>query len=679
MESTEKILDYFTRVLSLTNMMKGCGETISDKMIVEKIMRTLTPRFDYIVVAIEESKDMETMLVEEIQGSLEAHEQRLNERGGNEKNMTQVLQTQVLNNKGGDKGKNWKNNGKGKYSKGGGADGSHYKQNHHNSDHDHGESSKKRGDGGSKGRDGNHKNHEGTKKFDRRKIQCYNCQKWGHFQDECKFPSKDRRSRDDDEAPLAQDDSDSDSGSVLLMTTADADPPMTSDSWYLDIRCSNHMTCRKEWLTNLDPRKRSKVRFADFRTVAAKGIGTVAIKRRDGQVALIQDVLYVPGMKCNLLSLGQLVEKGFTVLMKDACLKMFDANQKLMMKAPLSSNRTFQVDIQTVEVHCLVAVTREENWLWHSRFGHLNFRSLSQLEAKQMVKGLPKIIVPEKLCEGCLVAKQSRNSFNSYLPMRAADLLGVIHSYVCGSFEVPSLGGNKYFMSFIDEFSRMMWLYLIKTKGEAFEIFQQFKVMAEKQSGKFIKVLRTDGGREYVSNVFEEFCIKHGIQHEVTAPYTLQHNGLAERRNRTVLNMVRSMLKEKRLPHSFWGEAATTSIYILNRCPTKRLKDQVPEEVWLGKKPTVKHLRIFGSLSYIHIPDEKRRKLGDKSEAMILVGYHPTGAYRFYSPLTKKISISRDALINEKESWDWKSNSNSCSSSTVITLLEDIKVMETQM
>lgn len=203
--------------------------------------------------------------------------------------------------------------------------------------------------------------------------------------------------------------------------------------------------------------------------------------------------------------------------------------------------------------------------------------------------------------------------------------------------------------------------------------------MAEKQSGKFIKVLRTDGGREYVSNVFEEFCIKHGIQHEVTAPYTLQHNGLAERRNRTVLNMVKSMLKEKRLPHSFWGEAATTSIYILNRCPTKRLKDQVPEEVWLGKKPTVKHLRIFGSLSYIHIPDEKRRKLGDKSEAMILVGYHPTGAYRLYSPLTKKISINRGALINEKESWDWKSNSNSCSSSTVITLLEDIKVMETQM
>lgn len=216
-------------------------------------------------------------------------------------------------------------------------------------------------------------------------------------------------------------------------------------------------------------------------------------------------------MKCNLLSLGQLVEKGFTVLMKDDCLKMFDSDKNLLMKAPLASNRTFQVDIRAAEVHCIAVTTSNDNWLWHSRFGHLNFRSLSQLESKQMVKGLPKISVPDMVCEGYLVAKHSRNSFSSHVPLRSNDLLGVVHSDVCGPFEVPSLGGNKYFVSFIDEFSKMMWLYLIRTKGEVFEIFQKFKSMAEKQSDRFLKILRTDGGGEFVSKEFDVFCVKHGI------------------------------------------------------------------------------------------------------------------------------------------------------------------------
>lgn len=229
--------------------------------------------------------------------------------------------------------------------------------------------------------------------------------KYGHFADECKAGSKGQRRRDSDEANLAQENSGSDSNPVLLMTTSDFDPPTGSDSWYLDTGCSNHMTCRKEWLTNLDSSKRSKIRFADFSTVTSEGMGIVAIRRKDGHLALIQDVLYVPSMKCNLLSVGQLVEKGFSVLMKEGCLKMFDSNQKLMLRAPLSNNITFKIDIKGAEVHCLASTMSDENWLWHLRFGHLNFRSLSDLESKQMVNGLPKITIPEKVCEGCIVAK----------------------------------------------------------------------------------------------------------------------------------------------------------------------------------------------------------------------------------------------------------------------------------
>lgn len=163
---------------------------------------------------------------------------------------------------------------------------------------------------------------------------------------------------------------------------------------------------------------------------------------------------------------------------------------------------------------------QEESWLWHCRYGHLNFKSLNLLRSKDMVKGIPVIKTPGKVCENCLVSKQPRNSFSSHVPLRAKNLLGVVHSDVCGPFEVPSLGGNKYFVSFVDEFSRMMWIYLIQAKGEVFTVFKRFKLMAEKQAEKEIKILRTDGGGEYTSKEFHDFCEENGIVHEIIAPYT---------------------------------------------------------------------------------------------------------------------------------------------------------------
>ena len=199
----------------------------------------------------------------------------------------------------------------------------------------------------------------------------------------------------------------------------------------------------------------------------------------------------------------------------------------------------------------------------------------------------------------------------------------------------------------------MIWLFTIKLKSEALSVFKNLKILIEKESEKSIKILRTDGGGEYTSKDFEDFCKSEDIVHEVTPPYTPQHNGLAERRNRTLLNMARSMIKQKSLPHKFWGEAVTTAAYILNKCPTKKLK-MVPEEAWCGRKPSVKHLRVFGSLCYKHVPDARRTKLEDKSEIMILIGYHPTGAYKLLDPMTNKVHISRDVIVNEAEQWKWE-------------------------
>ena len=191
---------------------------------------------------------------------------------------------------------------------------------------------------------------------------------------------------------------------------------------------------------------------------------------------------------------------------------------------------------------------------------------------------------------------------------------------------------------------------MIKRKHEVLDVFKKFKCLVEKQSGKMIKVLRTDGGGEYVSKEFKEFCESEGLIHEVTPPYTPQHNGTAERRNRTLLNMVRCMLKSKNLPCFLWGEAVSTAAYILNRSPTKRLIDTSPEEAWTGAKPSVTHLRIFGSICYKHVPDQLRRKLDDKGMPHILIGYHSTGGYKLYNPESGQVSISRDVICDETRS-----------------------------
>ena len=153
----------------------------------------------------------------------------------------------------------------------------------------------------------------------------------------------------------------------------------------------------------------------------------------------------------------------------------------------------------------------------------------------------------------------------------------------------------------------------------------------ENQSGHRIKILRINRGGEYVSNEFLNFCKTHGIQKHLTAWYTPQQNGITERKNRTIMEMARSMLVAKHLSNEYWGEAITTAIYIMNRCSTKSVKNKVPQEAWTGMNHSVSHLKVFCWVAYAHVPDELRRKLDKKAQKCIFVGYSKdTKAYKLY-------------------------------------------------
>nr|KYP39875.1 Retrovirus-related Pol polyprotein from transposon TNT 1-94 [Cajanus cajan] len=256
------------------------------------------------------------------------------------------------------------------------------------------------------------------------------------------------------------------------------------------------------------------------------------------------------------------------------------------------------------------------------------------LSRKEYVSGLPVINILEGICETCEIGKKHRESFPTGKSWRARKPLEIVHSDLC-MVEIPTHGGSRYFITFIDDFSRKAWVYFLKQKSEACDAFKSFKAFVEKQSGCKIKALRTDRGQKYLAcaNFFDH----HGIQHQMKTRYTPQQNGIAERKNRTIMDMVRCLLKAKQMPREFWAEAVSTAVYILIRCPTKSVCDKTPEEAWSGRRPSIQHRRIFGCITYAHVPNQLRKKLDDKGEKCIFIGYSTNSkAYKLYNPVTKK-------------------------------------------
>ncbi|KAF2297197.1 hypothetical protein GH714_019277 [Hevea brasiliensis] len=170
--------------------------------------------------------------------------------------------------------------------------------------------------------------------------------------------------------------------------------------------------------------------------------------------------------------------------------------------------------------------------------------------------------------------------------------------------------------------------------------------------GSSIRVLRTNRGGEYNSHEFADFCKEHGIKRQLTVAYTLQQNGMCERKNRTILSMVRSLLTRSKVPKKFWPEAINWSFPILNKSPTLAVQNMTPEEAWSDRRPDVCHFRIFECIVYPYVPDEKRRKLDDKGEKCIFLSVSDySKAYKMYNPNTKKIAISRDVICDEASTW----------------------------
>ncbi|CAL2244935.1 unnamed protein product [Prunus armeniaca] len=416
------------------------------------------------------------------------------------------------------------------------------------------------------------------------------------------------------------------------------------------------MTGDEGLLVNIQRNLSSKVKMGTGEVVPVAGKGTLVIKTKLGK-RHIHEVMLVPGLEENLLSVGQMMEHGYHLVFGGNVVSVYDNQslENLIVKVQMTNNRCFPLTMMPASELVLKASVTHCLQTWHKRLGHLNERSIKLLENQGMVHGLPHLEQKSVVCNGCMLGKQHRDSFPLESTWRASNPLELVHTDICGPLKIESLSGNRYFLLFTDDFTRMSWVYFIRNKSSALECFRKFKAMTELQSGYKIKGLRSDRGGEFLPGEFNKFCEESGIQRQLTMAYSPQQNGVAERKNRTVVEMAKSMLHEKGVPYEFWAEAVNTAVYLLNRCPTKALNKITPFEAYTGRKPGIAHLKIFGSPCHVLIPSALRHKLEENSHKCIFVGYGLCEkGYRLFDPSTRKIILSRDVQFDENGLWKWE-------------------------
>ena len=285
----------------------------------------------------------------------------------------------------------------------------------------------------------------------------------------------------------------------------------------------------------------------------------------------------------------------------------------------------------------------EMSRLWHMRFGHAGEKSLQTLAMQGLLKGAKTCKLD--FCEQCVLGKQKWVKFGTAIH-NTEGILDYIHTDVWGPTKTASLGGKHYFVTFVDDFSRRVWVYTLKSKDEVFETFLVWNKMVENQTWRKIKVLRSDNGTEYRNDQFSYFCKKEGISRHFTVRDTPQQNGVTEHMNRTLLEKVRCMLSNAGLGKQFWAEVVMYASHLINRLPSATLNSKTPLEVGSGKPINdYDTLRVFGSTTYYHVKEFKLDPR-DKKEFFMGVTSGVKG-YRLWCLSLKKIISSRDVTFDE--------------------------------
>ncbi|GJQ89327.1 putative ribonuclease H-like domain-containing protein [Tanacetum coccineum] len=418
-----------------------------------------------------------------------------------------------------------------------------------------------------------------------------------------------------------------------------------NDKGFVDSGCSRYMSGNIAHLSDFKDFDGGYVTFGGGANGGRiTGKGTIKTDKLD-----FDDVYFVKELKFNLFSVSQMCDKKNYVLFTDSeCLvlspnfKLPDENQ-ILLKIPRQDNM-YSFDMKNIVpkdgLTCLVAkATSEESMLWHRRLGHVNFKNINKLVKENLVRDLPlKRFENDQTCVACLKGKQHRASCKTKAFSPITKPLFMLHMDLFGPTFVSSLMHKKYCLVVTDDYSRFSWVFFLRTKDETSEILKNFIKEVENLVDKKVKIIRSDNGTEFKNKVMDEFCREKGIKREYSVARTPQQNGVAERKNRTLIEAARTMLADSKLPTTFWAEAVSTACYVQNRVLIVKPHNKTPYELFRGIKPAIGFMKPFGCHVTILNTLDKLGKFDGKSDEGFFVGYSLSSkAFRVYNIRTRKV------------------------------------------
>ncbi|GJP60220.1 hypothetical protein CLOP_g17431 [Closterium sp. NIES-67] len=504
--------------------------------------------------------------------------------------------------------------------------------------------------------------------------------------------------------------------------------------WVIDSGCTSHMTPRADLLDEVKPPGKIKyVAAASGALLPVIGIGNAKVKGANGELVGLGNVLLVEGLSANLLSLRRLQKSkaevtfgptscraklGKKVLWsleeETSCIKdlwqlpIIPWNGKTpttataaAAKATAGGDATAPTDgvleavkkVQQQQTHgeVLAGVDASAAWAkassrsgeadwetWHERLCHVNFPMLQKLVKDGSLKGLEVKGGVKEIgsCPTCLETKFSKFPFNSTTGP-AKTPLALVHMDVVGPTRAPSLSGSRYFLTIVDDHTRAVWVYPLKSKGEvAAAVLKEWMPRAQRECGYKVKVIRSDNGGEFIGADFEGELKRKGIQHQLTVPYNPQQNGVAERFNRTLQEGARTLLGRAGLPDPFWVSALRQVALVKNRVlATVGDKEWIPYVKWYGSAPAVNMLRAFGCMVVFHVPKEKRGKLEASGRWGVHLGIAKDHkGWLLWDLTTQKLTVSRDVKFLESLYYkEWKQQQQKLPSTPLIVEADEVQ------
>jgi hypothetical protein len=431
-------------------------------------------------------------------------------------------------------------------------------------------------------------------------------------------------------------------------STALSVTPGTS-SWFFDSACCNHMTSDPTIFSSISSTSHTPtIHTADGSQMPVTHIGHVSTSH----ISLPETYL-IPALTLNLISVGQLCELGLTITFSSSGCQVQDPQTGQILGIGRKNGRLFELINLRLPSH-LTSLARSAAStssttafsLWHSRLGHVSFGRLQSLISSGKLGHVTSQNID---CMPCQLAKQPALAFNKSDSISTSPF-DLVHSDIWGPSPNTTMGGSKYFVIFVDDYSRFTWIYLLKKRSELPQTYHDFAKMVQTQFGRSIKVFRTDNAMEYKEASFLNVLRQHGTITHRSCPGTSQQNGRAERKHRHILDTTRALLISSSCPENFWGEAALTAVYTINRVPTPIIGNLSPYEKLYGTAPDYHHLRVFGCACFVLLQKHEHTKLEPRSRLCCFLGYGiEHKGYRCWDPVSKRLRISRHVVFWEHQ------------------------------